>query len=227
MNGIFNSLELSLQLAVITTIILLILGIPLAYWLAVTQSWLKHPLAIITTLPIVLPPTVLGYYLLLLMGSHGFLGKMWCDLTGANSLAFTFPGLVIGSVIYSMPFAVQPLQSAFASNSKKFAEIAMTLGASPWDRFFSIILPLAKRGIITAIILSFAHTLGEFGVVLIIGGNIPNKTNVASVAIYQAMEQMDYQQVNILSLILIVISVLVLSLVFALNRNKIAVNVLS
>ncbi len=226
MNSILNSLELSFLLAVITTIILLILCIPFAYWLTVTQSWLKHPLTIITTLPIVLPPTVLGYYLLLLMGSHGFLGKMWFALTGVNSLAFTFPGLVIGSVIYSMPFAVQPLQSAFENNSKKFAEIAMTLGASPLDRFFSIILPLAKRGILTATILSFAHTIGEFGVVLIIGGNIPNKTSVASVTIYQAMIEMNYQQVNILSLILIIISILVLSLVLTLNK-KAAANLLS
>ncbi|CAN5469477.1 molybdate ABC transporter permease subunit [soil metagenome] len=226
MNPYLIPLWLSLKLAAITTFILLILSIPLAYWLAITKSWLKYPIQIVTTLPIVLPPTVLGYYLLLLLGSHGILGQFWHSLTGENALAFTFPGLVVGSIIYSLPFAVQPLLSAFEANGMKYSTIAMTLGASSLDRLFSITLPLAQRGMITALILSFAHTVGEFGVVLMIGGNIHNKTNVASIAIYEAVEQMDYYQANLLSLILIGLSVVVLLMVFFLNKNKITQGVL-
>jgi molybdate transport system permease protein len=218
MNPIFFPLWLSLKLALVTTVILLTISIPFAYWLTTTKTRLKHPLIIITTLPIVLPPTVLGYYLLLLMSAHGLLGQSWHYLTGAPALAFTFPGLVFASLIYSLPFAVQPLQSAFDGNSLTLAKIAATLGASPLDRFFSITLPLAKRGVLTAAALSFAHTMGEFGVVLMIGGNIPNKTNVASIAIYSALEQMDYHQANLLSLILIAISVFILCMVFSLKQ---------
>lgn len=215
-----HPLWLSLKLAIITTLILLMLGIPLAYWLSITRSWAKYPIQIITTLPLILPPTVLGYYLLLLMGSHGWLGEFWQIMTHGNSLAFTFTGLVIGSLIYSLPFAIHPLLSAFETNGKRYSLIAMTLGASPLDCFFTITLPLAQRGIITAIVLCFAHTVGEFGVVLMIGGNIPHKTNVASIAIYEAVERMDYKEANDLSLALIGLSITVLLMVFILHHKK-------
>ena len=189
---------LTLKLASITTVVLLLLGTPLAWWLARTGSWLKGPLAAVVALPLVLPPTVLGFYLLLLMGPHGAVGELTQALN-LGRLPFTFSGLVIGSVLFSMPFAVQPIQNAFEAIGKRPLEVAATLRAKPWDRFVSVALPLARPGFITAIILAFAHTVGEFGVVLMLGGNIPGETRVLSVAIYNHVEGMEYGAAHLLA----------------------------
>lgn len=205
------ALGLTLKLAFITTFILLLIGTPFAWWLSRTQWPYKFVLEALVALPLVLPPTVLGFYLLIVLGPNG--------LGAYTVLAFTFSGLVIGSVIYSLPFVIQPLQDAFQSISKRSYDVAATLGASPVDRFFSIALPLARPGFITAAVLGFAHTLGEFGVVLMIGGNIPGETRVASIAIYDHVESLDTVQAHWLSGVLLLISFSLLIIVYALNRR--------
>ncbi|MBZ9667638.1 molybdate ABC transporter permease subunit [Pseudomonas sp. LMG 31766] len=190
-----DAILLTLELASLTTVLLLIIGTPIALWLARTDSWLKRPVGAIVALPLVLPPTVIGFYLLVSMGPNGFFGQLTQSL-GLGTFTFTFTGLVIGSIFYSLPFVVQPLQNAFEAIGRGPLEAAATLRANPWDCFFSVVLPLARPGFITAAILSFAHTIGEFGVVLMIGGNIPGKTQVVSVQIYNHVETMNYAQAH-------------------------------
>ena len=211
-------LWLSLRLAFFTTLVLLILATPLAWWLAMTQSRVKPVIEAVTALPLVLPPTVLGFYLLILFSPNSVLGGFFVSLTG-QSLTFSFIGLVVASVIYSLPFMVQPLQSAFEGVGRGPLEAAASLGASPIDRFFSVASPLALRGYITGLVLSFAHTLGEFGVVLMVGGNIPGRTKVISIAIYENVETLEYAQAHWLSAILMGFSFAVLLLVFTVNRR--------
>lgn len=186
---------LTLRLAGLTTLLLLLLGTPLAWWLARTRSPLKGPIGAVVALPLVLPPTVLGFYLLVVLGPQGAIGQLTQAL-GLGTLPFTFSGLVVGSVLYSMPFVVQPLQNAFQAIGEQPLEAAATLRASPWDRFFSVVLPLAGPGFVSASILGFAHTVGEFGVVLMLGGNIPQQTRVVSVQIYDHVEAMEYAQAH-------------------------------
>jgi molybdate transport system permease protein len=207
---------LTLQLAFITTLILLILGTPLAWYLTRSRWRYKFILEALVALPLVLPPTVLGFYLLLLLGNNGPLGYFMQSI-GAEPLAFSFTGLVIGSVFYSMPFVVQPLQDAFNNIGLRPMEAAATLGASPFDRFITVALPLARQGFLTAIVLGFAHTLGEFGVVLMIGGNIPGETRVLSIAIYEHVEALEYANAHLLSASLVLLSFLMLVAVYALN----------
>lgn len=207
---------LTLQLAFITTLILLILGTPLAWYLARSRWRYKFILEALVALPLVLPPTVLGFYLLLLLGNNGPLGY-FMQAIGAEPLAFSFTGLVIGSVFYSIPFVVQPLQDAFNNIGKRPMEAAATLGAPPFDRFISVALPLARQGFLTAIVLGFAHTLGEFGVVLMIGGNIPGETKVLSIAIYDHVEALEYANAHLLSGSLVLLSFLMLIAVYSIN----------
>lgn len=205
----WNAVLLTLKLAGTTTTLLLLLGTPIAWWLARTRSWLKGPVGAAVALPLVLPPTVLGFYLLVTLGPNGPVGQLTQSL-GLGLLPFTFPGLVIASVLYSMPFVVQPLQQAFEALGERPLEVAATLRASPWDTFFSVVLPLARPGFVTATILGFAHTVGEFGVVLMIGGNIPEKTRVVSVQIYDHVEALEYTQAHWLAGGMLVFSFLVL-----------------
>jgi len=213
-----NALVITLQLAGITTLILLLGGTPLAWWLARTRCRCKPAVQAIVALPLVLPPTVLGFYLLILLGPQGPVGGLLQAL-GGSSLAFTFAGLVVGSVIYSLPFVVQPLQDAFAAAGTAPIEAAATLRASPLDRFVSVAVPLAWPGFLTAAVLGFAHTLGEFGVVLMIGGNIPGETRVLSIAIYDNVEALDYARAHWLAGGLLLSSFLMLLLVYGLNRR--------
>ncbi|WP_426110557.1 molybdate ABC transporter permease subunit [Pseudomonas sp. DSP3-2-2] len=210
---------LTLKLASLTTVILLVIGTPIALWLAHTRSWLKGPIGAIVALPLVLPPTVIGFYLLLLLGPNGAVGQ-FTQYLGIGTLTFSFPGLVIGSVLYSMPFVVQPLQNAFAAIGPRPLEVAATLRANPWDTFFSVVLPLAKPGFITGAILGFAHTVGEFGVVLMIGGNIPEKTRVVSVQIFDHVESMEYLQAHWLAGAMVVFSFLVLLALYSSGKTK-------
>ncbi len=191
----WTAIGLTLKLAGLTTALLLVLCTPLAWWLAHTRSRWRGPISAVVALPLVLPPTVLGFYLLVLMGPAGPLGALTQSM-GLGTLPFTFAGLVVGSVAYSLPFAVQPLQRAFETLGARPLEVAATLGAGPVDRFFTIVLPLARPGFITAGILSFAHTVGEFGVVLMLGGNIPGVTRVVSVQIYDHVEALEYAQAH-------------------------------
>ncbi|MDH4554612.1 molybdate ABC transporter permease subunit [Pseudomonas sp. BN417] len=207
---------LTLELATLTTLLLLVIGTPIAWWLARTSSRLKGPVAAVVALPLVLPPTVIGFYLLVSMGPHGFIGQFTQGL-GLGTLPFTFAGLVVGSVIYSMPFVVQPLQNAFTAIGARPLEVAATLRAGPWDTFFSVVLPLARPGFVTASILGFAHTVGEFGVVLMIGGNIPEKTRVVSVQIFDHVEAMEYAQAHWLAGGMLLFSFLIL---LALNTSR-------
>ncbi len=207
-----DALWLTLKLAGVSTVVLLILGTPLALWLARTRSRFKLAVESVVALPLVLPPTVLGFYLLILLGSQGPIQAL-----GGPALAFTFTGLVIGSVFYSLPFVVQPLQNAFASIERGTLEAAACLRAGPWDRFCSIVLPLSQRGFLTAITLGFAHTLGEFGVVLMIGGNIPGETQVVSIAIFDHVEALDYASAHVLSALLLVLSFVMLFTLYTLN----------
>ncbi|MEW5756145.1 MAG: molybdate ABC transporter permease subunit [Pseudomonadota bacterium] len=209
---------LSLKLATVTTTVLLIVATPLAWWLSQTRSVLKQPLAAVVALPLVLPPTVLGFYLLLLLGPQGAVGAFMQKL-GMDTLPFTFAGLVVASVFYSLPFMVQPLQNAFESIGKKPLEAAATLRASPWDSFVHVVLPLARPGFITGIVLSFAHTVGEFGVVLMIGGNIPGETKVLSIAIYDHVETLAYDQAHLLSAGMLLFSFVVLLSLYAVNHR--------
>jgi len=211
-------LWLSVQLAAVVTVILLIIGTLLAWWLAHTHSRLKSIVEAITALPLVLPPTVLGFYLLVFLSPNSVLGGAWRDVTGTG-LTFSFTGLVLASVLYSLPFTVQPLQSAFEAIGRNPLEAAATLRASPIDTFFSVASPMAVRGYLTAIVLTFAHTIGEFGVVLMVGGNIPGKTKVISIAIYEHVETLEYAQAHQLSAILLVFSFVVLVAVYTLNRR--------
>jgi len=205
---------LTLKLAGITTLLLLVIGTPIAWWLARTQSRLKGPIGAVVALPLVLPPSVLGFYLLVAMGPNGPVGQLTQSL-GLGTLPFTFAGLVVGSVFYSMPFVVQPLQNAFESIGERPLEAAATLRAGPLDTFFTVVLPLARPGFITASILGFAHTVGEFGVVLMIGGNIPEKTRVLSVQIYDHVEAMEYAQAHWLAGGMLVFSFLVLLVLYS------------
>jgi len=189
------AIRLTLELATTTTVLLLVLCTPLAWWLAHTRSRWRGPVGAVVALPLVLPPTVIGFYLLVLMGPSGPVGRLTESL-GWGRLPFTFWGLVVGSIVYSLPFAVQPLQRAFESMGRRPLEVAAALGAGPLDRFFTVALPLARPGFITAAVLSFAHTVGEFGVVLMLGGNIPGKTRVVSVQIYDHVEAMEYAQAH-------------------------------
>ena len=214
------ALALSAALAAITTIILVVLGTPLAWWLARTRSTAQSVVAALVALPIVLPPTVLGFYLLILLGPGGALGRGWVALTG-DALTFSFAGLVIASCVYSLPFAVQPLQAAFASLDRRDLEAARTLGATPRDAFFSVALPQSLRGFLNAAVLTFAHTLGEFGVVLMVGGNIPGRTRTISIAIYDRVESLDYAAAHTLSAILLVFAFLLLLGLFFLNRPRV------
>ncbi len=212
-----QALWLSLRLAGLTTIILLLLGTPLAWWLAHSRWRYKFLLEALVALPLVLPPTVLGFYLLVALGANGPLGRLM-EALGGRPLAFTFAGLVVGSVFYSLPFVVQPLQNAFQAVGRRPLEVAATLGASPMDRFFSVALPLARPGLLTAAVLGFAHTLGEFGVVLMIGGNIPGSTQVISIAVYDHVEAMEYARAHWISGGLLLFSFLLLLAVYGLNR---------
>ncbi|MBJ7371323.1 MAG: molybdate ABC transporter permease subunit [Pseudomonas sp.] len=215
----FAAIWLTLKLASLTTAILLVIGTPIALWLSRTSSWLRGPIGAIVALPLVLPPTVIGFYLLLALGPHGFLGQ-FTQWLGLGTLTFSFTGLVIGSVIYSMPFVVQSLQNAFSAIGIRPLEVAATLRANPWDTFFSVILPLARPGFITAAILGFAHTVGEFGVVLMIGGNIPDKTRVVSVQIYDHVEALEYAQAHWLSAAMLVFSFLVLLALYSSRKTR-------
>lgn len=214
----WGAVSLTLQLALVSTLILLVLSLPLAWWLATTRARIRPVIEAVTALPLVLPPTVLGFYLLVLMSPDTAIGGLWLRLTG-DTLTFSFSGLVVASVIYSLPFAVQPLQTAFQALGRGTLETAALLGAGPLDRFLSVALPLSRRGILTAAVLSFAHTLGEFGVVLMVGGNIPGRTRVISVEIYNAVETLDYATAHVLSAALLVASFAVLSLIYVLNRR--------
>lgn len=214
----FGAIWLTLKLASLTTLILLLVGTPIAWWLARTRSWLRGPVGAVVALPLVLPPTVIGFYLLLALGPHGFIGQT-TQVLGLGTVVFSFTGLVIGSVVYSMPFVVQPLQNAFTAIGERPLEVAATLRASPWDTFFSVVLPLARPGFITASILGFAHTVGEFGVVLMIGGNIPDKTRVVSVQIFDHVEAMEYAQAHWLAGAMLVFSFVVLLALYG-SRGK-------
>jgi len=219
MASMFGPLALSLQLAALTTVILIGLGTPLAWWLSRTGSRLKPAIQAIVALPIVLPPTVMGFYLLVLLGPYGVIGRWWVEITG-NALTFSFAGLVIASCFYSLPFAVQPLQSAFDALGIREVEAARTLGASRLDAFVTIAVPLSAPGFITATVLSFAHTLGEFGVVLMVGGNIPGQTRVVSIAIYDHVEALDYTTAHQMSIVLVLFAFTVLFATFLFNRRS-------
>lgn len=214
-----SAIQLTLELATLTTVLLLIIGTPIAWWLARTQSRAKGVVGAIVSLPLVLPPTVLGFYLLVTMGPHGPIGQLTQSL-GLGTLPFTFAGLVVGSVFYSMPFVVQPLQNAFEAIGERPLEVAATLRASPWDTFFTVVLPLARPGFITASILGFAHTVGEFGVVLMIGGNIPEKTRTVSVQIFDHVEALEFAQAHWLAGGMVVFSFFVLLALYSSRRFK-------
>ncbi len=205
----FQAIALTLQLASVTTVLLLLLATPLAWWLAHTPSAWRAPVASLVALPLVLPPTVLGFYLLVALGPQGPIGQ-FTQWAGWGTLAFSFGGLVLGSVIYSLPFALQPLVNAFEAMGPRPMEVAATLRASKWDAFFTVAVPLAKPGFVMAAMLSFAHTVGEFGVVLMIGGNIPDKTRVVSTQIYGHVEAMEYHQAHGLAGVMLVFSFVVL-----------------
>jgi molybdate transport system permease protein len=192
------AIGLTLQLAAATTALLLIIGTPLAWWLSVTRSRIRPLVAAAVALPLVLPPTVLGFYLLVLLGPAGAIGRL-TQAIGLGTLPFTFGGLVVGSTLYSLPFVVQPLQNAFEAAGRAPLEVAATLGAGPWDRFFTVAVPLARPGFVVATVLGFAHTIGEFGVVLMIGGNIPGRTRVLSVALYDHVEALELADAHVLA----------------------------
>ncbi|MCK9285275.1 MAG: molybdate ABC transporter permease subunit [Rhodocyclaceae bacterium] len=215
-DGDIQAMFLTVKLATVVTVILLFIGTPIAWWLARTRSPWKRPISAVVTLPMVLPPTVLGFYLLVLMGPQGPLGRL-TEALGLGLLPFTFTGLVVASIFYSLPFAVQPLQQAFDAIGERPLEVAATLRASPLDTFFSVVLPLARPGFTTAAVMSFAHTVGEFGVVLMIGGNIPGKTRVLSVQIYDHVEALEFAQGHWLAGGLLLFSFCVLLLLYRNN----------
>ncbi|WP_119308057.1 molybdate ABC transporter permease subunit [Cohaesibacter haloalkalitolerans] len=204
-----EAITLTLELAITVTILLLLIGTPIAWWLARSKSWWKEVVGTLVSLPLVLPPTVLGFYLLLALGPNSLLGRSIASVIG-HTLPFTFAGLVVASIIYSLPFMVQPVRNAFEAIGERPLEVASTLRASPLDCFFSVVLPLARPGLITGTILSFAHTVGEFGVVLMIGGNIPGETKVLSIAIYDYVETLEWNKAHILAGGMLVFSFLVI-----------------
>jgi len=214
----FEPLLLTAKLAALTTLILIAIGTPVAWWLANTRHKLKPVIEALVALPIVLPPTVLGFYFLVLLGPQGWFGRWWVEITG-QSLTFSFSGLVIASVIYSFPFVVQPIQNAFESVGHDLIEAAYTLGARPLDAFFTVAVPLAKRGFLTGGVLGFAHTLGEFGVVLMVGGNIPGETRVVSIAIYDHVEMLEYGQAHVMSGILLAFAFVAMLSMYVINHN--------
>ncbi|BCO26534.1 sulfate transport system permease protein CysT [Rhodoferax lithotrophicus] len=214
-----QAIGLTLQVAALTTVILLLVGTPLAWWLAHTRSWVKKPLSALVALPIVLPPSVLGFYLLVFMGPQGTLGQ-WMQALGLGLLPFTFTGLVVASVFYSMPFMVQPIQNAFEAMGTRPLEVAASLRASPMDAFFSVVVPLCKPGFVTGTIMCFAHTVGEFGVVLMVGGNIPGATRVVSVQIYDHVEAMEYSDAHRLAAVMLSFSFMVLLVLNMVNSAR-------
>lgn len=215
----WQAIGLTLQLASLTTLVLLLLATPLAWWLAHTRSGLRAPVSALVTLPLVLPPSVLGFYLLVALGPQGPLGQ-FTQAMGWGVLSFTFSGLLIGSVVFSLPFAVQPIQNAFEALGRRPMEVAATLRASPLDAFFSVALPQARAGLLTAAVLSFAHTVGEFGVVLMIGGNIPGLTRVVSTQIYGHVEALEYAQAHALAAGMLLFAFVVLLALTALQRPR-------
>lgn len=214
-----SAILLSLKLASVTTAILLLIGTPMAWWLASGSSTIKSIVSAIIAVPLVLPPTVIGFYLLLLMGPQGVVGQ-FTQAIGLSTLPFTFAGLVVASVIYSMPFVIQPIQNAIHALGKRPLEVAATLRAGPVDQFFSVILPLARPGFISAAVLGFAHTVGEFGIVLMIGGNIPEETRVASVLLYDHVEALDYTRAHLLAAVLLVFSFAVMLSLYVWQRKQ-------
>ena len=213
-----QAISVTLKLSSLTVLILLVFSVPLAWWLAHTRSRYKVAVETLTALPLVLPPTVLGFYLLVFLGAQGPLGRLWIELTG-QPLSFSFTGLVIASCIYSLPFVVQPIQAAFERLDKSAIEAAWMLGASRSKAFLTVVLPQSRRGFITAIVLGFAHTMGEFGVVLMVGGNITGETKVLSIAIYEHVEVLEYAQAQTLAASLLIFSFIVLFLVYSVNRH--------
>jgi len=217
---ILETVLLTIKLATVTTLILLIIGIPMSWWLAFTHNKMKPVIEALVAIPLVLPPTVLGFYLMILLGSNGYLGQVSQYFTGAT-LAFTFTGLVIASVLYSMPFVIQPLQTAFEKLNLRTIEAAYLLGANRLRVFWTIIVPLSRRGFLTAIVLGFSHTVGEFGVVLMVGGNIPGETQVVSIAIYELVESLEYDAAHQLSIGLMLFSFIVLLWVYSSQSSRI------
>lgn len=214
-----GAIWLTLKLATLTTLLLLLIGTPVAWWLSRTQSIFRHMIRALIALPLVLPPTVIGFYFLVFMGPNGALGHV-TDTLGWGVLPFTFTGLVIASMLYSMPFVIQPLHAAFESLGERPLEVAATLRASPIDTFFSVVLPMARQGYLTAIVMGFAHTVGEFGVVLMIGGNIPNKTRVISVQIYDYVEELNYPHAHALAAAMLVFSFTLLLFLYLVNPTN-------
>jgi molybdate transport system permease protein len=210
-----SALVLTLKLAGLTTFILLLISMPMAWWLAHTRMRFRFVVEAVIALPLALPPTVLGFYLLVAMGPEGIVGAL-----GGQTLAFSFTGLLIGSVVYSLPFVLQPIYSSFKSIDARYLDAAATLGARPLDRFVSVVVPLARPGIITGAVLGFAHTLGEFGVVLMIGGNIPGETRVLSIAIYEHVEALDFSKAHVLSALMLGLSLVLLLTVYAINQRR-------
>jgi molybdate transport system permease protein len=214
----WQAFELTLRLATLVAGTLVVIGLPVAYWITYSPRRWKFLVEAVVALPIVLPPTVLGFYVLVALGSRSPLGRWWQSLTG-HTLAFTFEGLLIGSVIYSLPFAVQPFAASFASVNSRLLAASATLGASKWRTFFRVVLPLSVPGLVTGTALSFAHTMGEFGVVLMVGGNIPGVTRTVSIDIYDKVQAVNYVGANVTALVLLIISFAVLSVVYGLNRR--------
>ncbi|HET9931959.1 MAG TPA: molybdate ABC transporter permease subunit [Polyangiaceae bacterium] len=216
--GDASAIRVTLELASVTTVVLLLIGTPISWWLAFGSSRWKGAVATCVALPLVLPPTVIGFYLLLLLGPNGFVGRI-TNAVGVGNLPFTFPGLVLASTVYSLPFVVQPLQNAFEGVGRRPLEAEATLGAGPLDRIRTVAFPLARRGYLTATIVGFAHTMGEFGVVLMIGGNIPGKTRVLSVAIYDHVEALEYDQAHTLAAVMLAFSFVVLFALYTLRAK--------
>jgi molybdate transport system permease protein len=214
----WQAFRLTVELAVVVSAILFVVGLPLAYWIAFSRRRWKFLVEAIVALPIVLPPTVLGFYVLVALGSRSPLGRWWQSLTG-HTLAFTFTGLVIGSILYSLPFAVQPFAASFSSVDRKLLAASALLGASPLRTFFRVVIPLSMPGLVTGVVLAFAHTMGEFGVVLMVGGNIPGVTRTVSIGIYDQVEASNYAAANAMSLLLLVFCFAVLTVVYGLNRQ--------
>jgi molybdate transport system permease protein len=219
-SDIWQPIRLTLELAALTTVVLLIVGTPIAWWLARSKRWWKEIIAALVAIPLVLPPTVLGFYLLVALGPNGA-GGVLAPLWGARTLAFTFPGLVIGSVLFSMPFVVQPIRNAFEAMGEKPMEAAATLRASPWRAFWTVAVPLASPGFLTGAILGFAHTVGEFGVVLMIGGNIPGKTQVLSVAIYDYVENAQWTEASVLALGMVAFAFCVILIMMLIEKKMV------
>ena len=216
MDFVWQPVWLTLRRASVTTVILLLLGTPVAWWLSRTRAWYKQAISAVVALPLVLPPTVLGFYLLIMLGPRGPVGA-FTEAMGLGTLPFTFGGLVVASVIYSLPFVVQPLQNTFEALGNRPLEAAATLRASPLDRFMTVVIPMSRPGFLTAAVLAFAHTMGEFGVVLMIGGNIPGETKVLSVAIYDHVETLEYSQAHILSAGMLIFAFTVLVTLYLIN----------